>query len=545
MRFITRHALSMCMILAITSVLAAATVHIDFDRPASFDNWIADRDSWRVEGGVLIQPQTGHRGTRAFYPRAFSDVSIQAQFFINHEGSGVRAPGLIYRAVDENSYYYIHYDSRNSQVVWVRREPGETWTWTPDNTHRHRPIRISAGHWHTMRVDVIGDTHTIYFDGEKLFSVVDDTYESGIVGLRCGQGHIVFDDVVIEGKPSSLEGEFKLTMPAWLEVCTDAGAGGYEAFPDICRTDDGTLLCVFYAGYAHVSVRSEKWPRGGRVCLVRSEDEGKTWSDPEIVIDTPLDDRDPSISQLSNGDLLVTYFDRDPDRKPGARVFITRSTDGGETWQEPQHVPLPIDAEVASTAVSEPVTELDDGTLLLPVYYVPREPDSPHYKSAVLRSRDMGETWPEAAVIEDAGGARVCEPSIEPLPDGRIYMLLRPSMHWSVSHDDGVTWSEPQELGIEGDAPNLLLTDNEILLAGFRHPPTHSTSVAWSSDYGKTWNGPKIIDRVGGAYPSFVQLPDGRVFMVYYTEGGGSNIRGIYLDVTRHDVSIVPPKEEN
>jgi len=31
-------------------------------------------------------------------------------------------------------------------------------------------------------------------------------------------------------------------------ICRDAGAGGYEAFPDVCRLKDGGLMAVFYAG---------------------------------------------------------------------------------------------------------------------------------------------------------------------------------------------------------------------------------------------------------------------------------------------------------
>jgi sialidase-1 len=33
------------------------------------------------------------------------------------------------------------------------------------------------------------------------------------------------------------------------------------------------------------------------------------------------------------------------------------------------------------------------------------------------------------------------------------------------------------------------------------------------------------VDGVGGAYPSMVNLKDGSVLIVYYEEGGGSNIR--------------------
>ena len=51
-------------------------------------------------------------------------------------------------------------------------------------------------------------------------------------------------------------------------VCQDAGAGAYEAFPDVCRLNDGRLLCVFYAGWEHVSLPNETHPSGGRISMV-------------------------------------------------------------------------------------------------------------------------------------------------------------------------------------------------------------------------------------------------------------------------------------
>lgn len=36
-------------------------------------------------------------------------------------------------------------------------------------------------------------------------------------------------------------------------VCSGEAAGGYAAFPDICRLQNGDLYCVFYSGYGHVS----------------------------------------------------------------------------------------------------------------------------------------------------------------------------------------------------------------------------------------------------------------------------------------------------
>jgi len=91
-------------------------------------------------------------------------------------------------------------------------------------------------------------------------------------------------------------------------VCEDAGAGGYEAFPDVCRLQDGRLISVFYAGYGHVALPNEQLPLGGRVSYCLSTDEGRTWTAAQTLYDGPDDDRDPSIVQLKNGRIICNYF---------------------------------------------------------------------------------------------------------------------------------------------------------------------------------------------------------------------------------------------
>ena len=56
-----------------------------------------------------------------------------------------------------------------------------------------------------------------------------------------------------------------LEPSSFVYVCRDAGTGGYQAFPDVCRLSDGRLMCVFYAGYGHVSMPNEQLPKGGRI----------------------------------------------------------------------------------------------------------------------------------------------------------------------------------------------------------------------------------------------------------------------------------------
>src|SRR5262249_46049793 len=79
--------------------------------------------------------------------------------------------------------------------------------------------------------------------------------------------------------------------PAAIQVISKGtNSGTYQAFPDICRLSSGELICVFYAGYAHVSLPNADSVRGGRICAVRSRDEGRSWTSPEILYDGPDDD---------------------------------------------------------------------------------------------------------------------------------------------------------------------------------------------------------------------------------------------------------------
>ena len=49
----------------------------------------------------------------------------------------------------------------------------------------------------------------------------------------------------------------------------------------------------------------------GKIQLTRSRDDGETWSEPETICNTVLDDRDPGIIVLRSGALVVSWFNLD------------------------------------------------------------------------------------------------------------------------------------------------------------------------------------------------------------------------------------------
>jgi Neuraminidase (sialidase) len=85
------------------------------------------------------------------------------------------------------------------------------------------------------------------------------------------------------------------------------------------------------------------------IAMSTSTDEGKTWSVPVKVNQTPrrVAAFTPSVNVLPNGTVGVTYYDirNDPGRKSSLLTdyFIAVSKDGGCTWSEARITPSSFD----------------------------------------------------------------------------------------------------------------------------------------------------------------------------------------------------------
>lgn len=313
-------------------------------------------------------------------------------------------------------------------------------------------------------------------------------------------------------------GAHALEANDFVYVCQDAGAGAYEAFPDVCRMADGRLMSVFYAGWEHVSLPRPENPNGGRVSVCYSSDEGNTWTPAETLYDGPNDVRDPSITQLKSGALLCTYFSLKPKEgggHEGLGSYLLTSTDAGKTWSEPQQIS-------DSYYVSAPVRELSDGTLILGLY---REVGNTA-NGAVTRSNDGGKTWSSPIDIDNGGVRLDAETDIIELKDGRLYAAQRTDRHgnmrYSISQDKGLTWTVSPEMPFPGHAPYLYRSPEDAIVVAHRLP---QTSLHISRDECATWGDGVMVDDVSGSYPSMVTLKDGSTLIVYYEEGKGSSIR--------------------
>jgi sialidase-1 len=315
----------------------------------------------------------------------------------------------------------------------------------------------------------------------------------------------------------------------------------YHGWPTLAKRKDDELIAVCSGG------RESHVCPFGRVELMRSRDGGQTWSWPEIVLDTPIDDRDAGICETAKGTLLITTFTslafQDAFKKasnwPEERVarwnavtrrgtqqqfdallgtWMLRSTDDGMTWSKPYRVPL--------NSPHGPST-LSDGRLL----YAGKQLWEPGKKVGVCESPDDGQTWRWLADIPARPGDRVEEyhelHQVE-ASDGTLIVHIRNHSKQNEretlqteSRDGGKTWSTPHPIGVWGLPSHLLrLKSGKLLMSyGYRRSP-FGNQARVSGDNGRTWSDPIVISDDGAGYdigyPSTVELADGKLLTLWY-----------------------------
>jgi len=333
---------------------------------------------------------------------------------------------------------------------------------------------------------------------------------------------------------------------------------GHVAFPDIAPLADGRILLVYREAEVHGVD-----PTGMITGQIGTAD-GLEWGDPVTVHDVPdVDDRDPSVSALSSGDIMLTYFQyryepTDDGDLSVHQIFAGRSTDDGETFADFEMVPdlsmdYPgayidtdllwkdaLDEPVVVTACSNPVIEVA-GRLIVQSYggfaWNTSNPDAPRSQISLFVSDDDGASWTEEIVAPDqADDTWLQEPALLALDDDDWIVHVRTApgsspgylgYTWQIRTDDGgQTWGDWEQLDFYGHAPYLHRLENGLLLSAFRELNSAATQAAvsfvWSDDDGDTWSGPlRIVDWVATevGYPSIHQLEDDRILFVYYFAG--------------------------
>ena len=327
------------------------------------------------------------------------------------------------------------------------------------------------------------------------------------------------------------------------------------AFPGVALLNSGDLAVVYREGTIHMP------EPGGKVSLSRSTDGGRTWLPRVTALDRPgMDDRDPSIFQMSGGTLLLTSSD-----------CLCTSTDFGRTWSPPLPTPVfgphgAVEDEDGNIVYGALKRNVQGELTRVGARPIQLEAD------AAYRSKDRGRTWEQAGI---AAYTTYMPGPMDYVWLDEPFMCVVPQRFWIFaarvdldgfariirSPDRGKTWEPIIKTPVWGYPQHLLhLRDGRLLMSyGYRRAPW-GVRACLSSDNGKTWDlDNEIVIRMdGGAaagqkvkvgdrdlgYPVSVQLADGRIFTVYYLNKDGSNcfIAGTFWNLPETAGAPLKPK---
>lgn len=326
---------------------------------------------------------------------------------------------------------------------------------------------------------------------------------------------------------------------------------GYFGWPSIAKQDDGTLV-VAASGlrFKHVC----PW---GRTTICKSRDDGDTWTEPIVVNNTALDDRDAGIISLGGQRLAITWFTSNTlhylgEAKDENGVWLKDYAEMGAamdcfdgdmcektigSW-----IRISPDGEYWGPSLRAPVCTphgfiiLKDGSWL----YLGKEwlctingrqsmfTDITPIRAA--RSTDEGHTWKLLGSVPTPDDIRYkdChEPHVIELGNGDLLGAVRIELQTGFktmltrSSDGGKTWSVLEECGINGAPLHFLRHSSGAIVAvyGWRREP-YGQRARISTDDGKTF-GEELILRDDGlswdlGYPASVELADGSIITIYY-----------------------------
>lgn len=338
------------------------------------------------------------------------------------------------------------------------------------------------------------------------------------------------------------------------------GVFTYSGWPSVIRAEDGSLLVGYSGGRAwHLCPFGKEYIR-------RSYDEGKTWTNPIVAYDSPLDDRDAALVKLEGKNIALSFFTISREEMhnsyfqhqqgtPEYRLamdylsmlpenvdlryagrWISLSNDDGYTWS----TPYPVEVFTPGGFKC-----LDDGSYIM-VSQFSREDKLTHRQDrAVYTSADLKQ-WKLISRIPTCAEHPTyfhVEPEVQQLADGRLICMLRienrdytsPETHVftlaiSFSFDRGYTWTVPRLLDNDG-APGGLLRHSSgavVCTYGSRKAP-YGIKAMLSFNNGESWEKDYPLftpheDTVpagchdDNGYAKSIELDNGDVFTVFYNK---------------------------
>jgi len=354
----------------------------------------------------------------------------------------------------------------------------------------------------------------------------------------------------------------------------------YCAHPHITVARDGTWVAIFNRAPRKPFVLHPPEEPLYHNVVIRSLDEGATWSAPQVVPAYNWAGTEcAGLTALADGRLMLNQWQFDwiplgaarrkvdqsrltypssfmegwhtspehatknvkpeafeeiaPWVRGGGKTFIHFSDDNGASFGEGTEIDT---SPFTGGYGMRGAVELSDARIILPLS------DVPNYKRVFsVESRDGGRTWTTPVPIGDGDGHEFEEPAILRCRSGKLLIILRDNLtrrlHQAESLDGGASWSTPSPVSVNGYPAHLVqLDDGRILMTYGWRQPDYGIRAVLSCDEGKTWGVDTTIRICGGmlnknlGYPATIEIESGHLFTIYYGEqpDGVTCILGTY-----------------
>ncbi len=278
------------------------------------------------------------------------------------------------------------------------------------------------------------------------------------------------------------------------------------------------------------------------IAEIHSDDQGKTWSQPRVVVPTGRYQNIMSVSFLRLASGKIARFHGVKGSKwLDCHPVMSISTDEGVTWSAPRVV---LAAPGYFVLNNDRIIQTTSGRIIIPLGYhrtAGTIDDRPSWDSRAIAmwiySDDEGATWKESSTwwgLPVASNSGLQEPGVVQLPDGSLYSWCRTDVRYQyamTSKDDGATWTAP--------LPTSLVSPNSP--ASIKQVPgtktlmviynDHSGRVpapsklnqraplvaAFSTDGAKSWIAPQVIedDLTGWFCYTAIHFTDDAVLLAY------------------------------
>jgi BNR/Asp-box repeat len=423
---------------------------------------------------------------------------------------------------------------------------------------------------------------------ESFVARVSGSVAVAVVAVLVAAG-AAFAAVLAAGPPVQVGDNPLAVSPGCAALVAQQTAAGSTNYPD-AEVEPYVSADPTNPNHLVASFQQDRWNDGGANGLtnVVSQDGGKTWTlattQPAFSVcegATPGSAgdfnraTDPWTSFSSDGKTVYSISDSFNANGPAfggaSSIIISRSTDGGVTWQ----APVTAISTASTTALNDKESVTADSLLPNTAYAVwdrlvspslNANPGafnhSPAFRGPAFFSKttDSGVTWTPGQVIFDPGqknqtiGNQIVVPSAGPakgvLIDGFDLITTKgglgkhPNATFSVavirSTDGGASWSAPIIVAPQNVAPvsiggNPVRSSDELpefavgpegnlyaVWQDARFSPTGASKIAFSmsTDGGLTWSTPIRADQSVGDTPAFVPQvhasSDGTVGISYY-----------------------------